>query len=186
MPEAAPLTDLLRAWRAGEAEAEAVMAERVHGELHRLARRAMAKERRDHTLQPTALVNEAFIRLVDAEVDWEDRGHFFRVAARAMRRILVDHARTKRRAKRGGGERALPLEGLQIPAPATGTDVLALDQALEALQALDPRKAQAVELLYFGGLSYAEIARTLDVSEATVHRDLRMARAWLYARMSEE
>jgi len=147
---------------------------------------AMAKERRDHTLQPTALVNEAFLRLIDAEVDWEDRGHFFRVAARAMRRILVDHARTKRRAKRGGGERALPLDGLQIAAPSAGTDVLALDQALEALQAHDPRKAQAVELLYFGGLSYSGIARTLGVSEATVHRDLRMARSWLYARMTED
>lgn len=157
MTEAA-LTGLLRAWRDGEAEAEAAIADRVHGELHRLARRAMAKERGDHTLQPTALVNEAFLRLVDAEVDWKDRGHFFSVAARCMRRIFVDHARTKRRAKRGGGERDLPLDGLQIAGPAATTDVLALDRALQELQDQDPRKARAVELLYFGRMTYADIA----------------------------
>ncbi len=157
----------------------------VYDELRGLAAARLRGERQDHTLQPTALVHEAYARLVQADVGYENRTHFFAVAAQMMRRILVDHARRLRSAKRGGGAVAITLNddvaGTAGPAP----DVLALDEALTSLAEREPRKAQVVELHFFGGLTYAETASALGISEATVDRDLRMAKAWLAAEMAE-
>lgn len=151
----------------------------VHGELRRLARRQMAGERSGHTLQTTALVNEAYMRLVDLDrVKWQDRAHFFAMSARLMRRILVDHARLRRSQKRGGSSTQIAFDELAI-ATDRRRDLVALDDALEALAALDPRKAQVVELRFFGGLSVPETAEALGVSPQTVMRDWRLAKVWL-------
>jgi RNA polymerase sigma factor (TIGR02999 family) len=151
----------------------------VYQELRRLARRHMRRERPGHTLQTTALVHEAFLRLADAGLPWQDRDHFFAVAATQMRRILVDHARARMRSKRGGGARPIPLdEALAAPAR-NGQDLLAVDEALDRLSAHDARKGRVVELHFFGGLDYAEIARLLGVSLSTVRLDMRFAKAWL-------
>jgi RNA polymerase sigma factor (TIGR02999 family) len=151
----------------------------VYGELHRVAEAYMRRERRDHTLQPTALVHEAFLRLSEgASVSWTDRSHFFRLAARAMRRILTDHARRVRAAKRGGGGK-VPLRESKLRIAALDLDVLALDEALGRLAELDPRQATIVELRFFGGLTVEETAKALDLSAITVKRDWRSARAWL-------
>ncbi len=187
-PEPAPpagdarttVTGLLRAWRDGDATAVDRLVPLVYDELHGLADRFMRRERADHTLQATALVNEAFLRLVDADVPWEDRAHFLAVAARTMRRILVDYARARGRAKRGGEMEKVSLEGAAVVDPARLPDLVELDEALERLAAQDERKARAIELHYFGGLSYEETAKVLDVSPVTVHRDMRLAKAWLY------
>ncbi len=181
-PDAPEVTRLLRAWRDGDGAAFDELMPLVYGELRRLARYALQGESDGHTLRTTALVHEAYLRLVGADVEWEGSGHFRRVAARAMRRVLVDHARKRKNQKRGGGALAMGLDTLEgvIPAAAPPQDVLDLDEALERLIALEERKGRAVELHYFGGLSYDEVAEALDVSTATVHRDLRMARAWLY------
>ncbi len=176
------VTGLLVAWRDGEPEALDALLPLVYSELHRLASAQLRGESRGHTLQTTALVHEAYVRLVGTDVDWEGSGHFMRVAARAMRRVLVDHARKRRSQKRGGGAAPLDLDSLEgvLPGESRPDDVIELDEALERLIALEERKGRAVELHYFGGLSYEEVAEALDVSTATVHRDLRMARAWLY------
>jgi RNA polymerase sigma factor (TIGR02999 family) len=160
----------------------------VYDELRRLARSAMRGEGEGHTLQTTALVHEAYVRLVGTDVAWEGSGHFMRVAARAMRRILVDHARGRKRKKRGAGQAPVSLDTLEGVLPgSTGTaDMIELDLALERLTELEERKAQVVELHYFGGLSYEEVAEALEISPATVHRDLRMARAWLFKELSVE
>ena len=150
-PPEPPVTQLLHAMRRGSEAAREQVADLVYGELHRLAGRALRGERDGHTLQTTALVNEAYLRLVEADVPWEDRKHFYAVAARAMRRILVDHARAKRRSKRGGGEAPVTFED-DVPAAQRPGDLVALDDALKRLADHDPRKAQAVELHYFGGL----------------------------------
>lgn len=182
------VTRLLRAWQDGDGDAVDRLLPLVYDELHRIAHGAMRKENPGHTLQTTALVHEAYVRLVDAESDWEGSGHFLRVAARAMRRVLVDHARARRTAKRGGGAPALMLDSIEevVAAGSRTDDVLALDDALERLFTLDERKGRIVELCYFGGLTYEEIADTLGISPATVHRDLRMARAWLYSELRED
>lgn len=178
------VTTYLRQWRDGDDSARDRLVDVVYQELHRLAEQAMRGEREGHTLQPTDLVSEAYLRLVAADVEWEDREHFYAVAARIMRRILVDHARAKQAAKRGGGRIAVTLEdGAMGDSPGT-PDLLALDQALDRLAEHDERKARAIELHYFAGLSYAETARALGMSEVTVHRDLRMAKAWLYQQLS--
>ena len=176
------VTGLLVAWRDGEDEALQALLPLVYDELRRLASVALRGERSGHTLQTTALVHEAYVRLVGADVDWEGSSHFMRVAARAMRRVLVDHARKRKSQKRGSGAAPIDLDSLEGVLPGKGRpeDVIELDEALERLIALEERKGRAVELHYFGGLSYEEIAEALDVSPATVHRDLRMARAWLY------
>ena len=154
--------------------------ELLYPELHRLAARHLRAEQAGHTLQTTALIHEAFLRLVDADVSWTDRAHFFAVASLAMRQVLVNHARARRRLKRGAGAVALSLhEGLDQGVEADA-DVVDLDEALTRLAERDPRKAEALELHYFGGLNYGEIAEVLDVSAATVDRDLRFAKAWLY------
>lgn len=138
----------------------------------------MRSERPDHTLQTTALVDEAYLRLVDADVDWQDRAHFLAVAATVMRRVLVDHARGRDRGKRAGVK--VTLEEAALVSPSASDDMLALDEALSRLAENDERAARTVELHYFGGLTYREIGEVLEVSEATVDRDLRLARAWLY------
>jgi RNA polymerase sigma factor (TIGR02999 family) len=150
----------------------------VYAELRRLADAQLRREGRAHSLQPTLLVHEAFLRLAEADVTWKDRTHFLSVAARIMRRVLVEHARAVRAQKRGGGQIHVTLSD-DLPADGPGVDVLALDEALQRLRRLDARQAQAVELCYFGGLTYPEIGRTLGISAATVDRDLRHAKAWL-------
>lgn len=163
------------------------LVEAAHNELRRLARRHLRGERLDHTLQPTALVHEAYLRLVPGhEAEWADRAHFLRCAARAMRRILIDHARRRNRDKRGGDRRRIPLEsGVAFAADQQPDIVLALDEALARLAELDPRQAEIVELLYFSGMTQPEAADALGVSARTVNREWRLARAWLRAEVAE-
>ena len=151
----------------------------IYAELHRMARVAMRREEQHHTLQPTALIHEAWLRMIDQRsVDWKNRAHFFAVAAQAMRRILVDHARARLADKRGAGARPVSLSGIEAP-DHDDVGVLELHEALEALQALDPRQARIVELRYFAGLGIEETAEAIDVSPATVKREWAVARAWL-------
>ena len=182
------VTALLRAWARGERAALDELLPLVYGELRRQAARCLRAQPSGHTLQPTALVHEAYLRLVDrgsTGADWQDRSHFFAVAARVMRSVLVDHARARRTAKRGGGARALTLDAADAAAAVAerssdpGVDVELLDEALTRLAALDPRQARVVELRYFGGLSIAEVAEALGVSHATVEREWKTARLWL-------
>lgn len=173
------ITHLLREWRDGDEQAMDRLVPLVYDELRGLARRELRRDRPGHTLQPTELVHDAYVRLVDLELSWQDRLHFYRMAARTMRRVLVDHARARRAEKRGGGAVMVTLEearGLEDP-PAS--DVLDLSDALDRLAEIDDRLSRAVELFYFGGLTYPEIAQALGISRATVDRDLRFARAWL-------
>lgn len=174
------VTGLLMAWKAGDSKAVDRLLPILYSELKRLASQQLRGESTGHTLQTTALVHEAYLRLVGSDVAWEGRRHFFAVAAQVMRRVLVDHARSRRRGKRGGGEVAVPLQEEIAAAPDRPADLVDLDEALERLKGFDPRKAQIVDLFYFGGLSYDETAAVLEISAATVHRDLRLARAWLY------
>lgn len=174
------VTALLQAWSAGDSGALDRLVPLVHAELRRLARRYMRRERAGHTLQTTALVNEAYLRLVDAQgVTWENRAHFFGISARIMRRVLVEFARERGYRKRGGGVRRVPLDEVQLVADAPDADLVALDEALSALEAVDPRKSRTIELRFFGGLSMEEAARVLKVSPETVKRDSRLAKAWL-------
>jgi RNA polymerase sigma factor (TIGR02999 family) len=187
------VTPLLHAWAAGDSTALDRLVPLVYGDLHRLAERAMRAQPEGHTLQATALVHETYLRLVErpsgsAAVAWEGRAHFFGVAARAMRSVLVDHARARRAAKRGGpAARRLTLEVAEAVAPGQGptVDVLALDEALDRLAAMDGRKARLVELRYFAGLGIDEAAAVLGVSPATVKRDWTAARAWLRRELGE-
>ena len=182
------LTGLLRGWSGGDAEAFERVVPLVYDELHRMAARYLAGERSAISLQPTALVNEVCIRLLGWDaVQWQNRGHFYGVSARMMRRVLVDIARRRAAERRGGpGALRVPLDTIDVPAPAPGDDLLAVDRALEALAALDPRKARVVELRFFGGLSVEEIGRTLDISPRTVASDWTFARAWLYRALSHD
>jgi RNA polymerase sigma factor (TIGR02999 family) len=179
MTDRAPITELLQQWAGGNADALEKLTPLVYGELRRLAARRMRGERRDHTLQPTSLVHEAYLKLVQSDVSWQDRTHFFAVAARMMRRILVDHARQRRRNKRGGAAVRVTLDLSQHAGAVVTPDVLDIDIALDALAALDPRKSHLVELHFFAGLTYPELAQALHISEATVHRELRFAKAWM-------
>ncbi len=186
MPEpAADVTRLLHAWREGDAGALERLTPMVYQELRRLARHHMRGERAGHMLQTTALVHEAYIRMVDLELGFRDRVHFFAVSARLMRRVLVDLARERQAAKRGGDAVVLPLEEEVVGGKVPGSDILALDQALEKLAAFDARKARVVELRIFGGLTIDETVEVLEVSHATVERDLRMAKAWLASWLTE-
>ena len=182
--ESGEISQLLIAWKNGDGTALERLMPLVYDELHALASRHLRGERPDHTLQTTALIHEAYLRLVGADVAWEGRGHFLAVAAQTMRRILVDHARGRSRAKRGGGERPVSLDAALLASPDRGADVLALDEALARLSTLDERKARAVELHYFGGLTYDETAAALQVSAATVDRELRFAKAWLFRELT--
>lgn len=180
MSETHEVTLLLAKWAEGNQQALEELTPLVYRELRLLAASYLRKERQGHTLQPTALVHEAYLRLVDqTKPNWQDRSHFFGVAARLMRQILVDHARQKQAGKRGGSRVQVALDHAVSFQPERSGDLLALDASLNALDKFDPRKCKAVELRYFGGLSLEEIAKTLDVSAVTVRRDLRLAQAWL-------
>jgi RNA polymerase sigma factor (TIGR02999 family) len=175
----ANFTQLLTEWRSGHPQALDRLTPLVYDELRRLARNYMRAERGSHTLQATAVVHEAFLRLIQANVALQDRGHFFALASRLMRRVLVDHAKSRSRIKRKVGTRDLLAEATGETLPPMDFDVIALDDALEGLQQLEPRLAQVIELHYFGGLTYDQIAAAVSTSAATVHRDIRLARAWL-------
>ena len=174
------VTELLEDWRSGDEGALAELTPLVYEELRRLARRFMRTERPGHTLQVTGLVNEAFVRMAGMEVQWADRAHFYAVAARSMRRILIDYAKARRSEKRGGGQAPATLhEGDVADEDTTLADILAIDEALSRLAEIDPRKSDIVVLHFFGGLTYDEVAEALAISSATVHRDLRLGKAWL-------
>jgi RNA polymerase sigma factor (TIGR02999 family) len=177
---ASEITQLLLAWGSGDESTLARLMPLVYEELRRAARRYMAHQRPDHTLQTTALVNEVYLRLVNfREVNWQDRAHFFAVCAKLMRRILIDFARSRHYQKRGGGEHPVALNEALVVSRESPAGLLALDEALKALAAIDPRKNQVVELRYFGGLSVKETGEVLKVSEETVERDWRLAKLWL-------
>jgi len=180
------ITKLLQKWHDGDALAFDEVTRYVYSELRRRAAVYMRGEREGHTLETTGLVHEAFIKLIDKrQIDWQDRNHFLAVAAQSMRRILVDHARTRKRDKRGGAEEKLPLDDARkVPAATSAVDLVALDQALEHLAQLDERQAQVVELKYFGGMTLDEAAEVLGVSRVTVRRDWQIARAWLREQLS--
>jgi RNA polymerase sigma-70 factor (ECF subfamily) len=179
------VTQLLVAWREGDDEALDKLTPLVYQELRRVARRHMGKERLGHTLQATALVNEVYLRLVDVKrVQWQDRAHFFAMAARLMRRVLVDAARARRYQKRGGDARVVSFDE-ELLVPPSGPDLVTLDDALRALEAIDERKGKVVELRFFAGLSVEEAAAALGVSPETVTRDWKFARAWLRTELSK-
>lgn len=183
----ADVTRLLVDWANGSEEALARLMPLVHRELLRLARRQMRRERPNHTLQPTALVNEAYLRLVDQRrAQWESRSHFYSVAANVMRRILVDHARKRRADKRGGGADELSFDESIGSLPEPPVSLLELDDALRTLESLDPRQSRIVELKYFAGLNIEEIAELMNVSPRTVVRDWRTAKAWLGRELSSK
>ena len=173
------ITQLLLEWSKGDRNALDRLMPLVYEELHQLARRYMATEPPGHTLQTTALIHEAYLRLIDQKEAPQNRTHFFAIAAQAMRRVLVDHARSRDAAKRGGGAPKVCLEGAVLPSEEQAEELVALDHALRALEAVDPRKSRVVELRYFGGLSVEETAEVLEVAPVTVMRDWKLAKAWI-------
>jgi RNA polymerase sigma factor (TIGR02999 family) len=183
-PEQQLVTRLLNEWGAGSKQALDQLMPLVYDQLRTLAARCLASERSDHTLRATDLVNEAYVRLVHCEPDFRNRVHFFAVAARLLRRILVDHARLHSRQKRGAGAERITLDEAVMVGPSTPEGILELDDALQRLAAQDQRKSEVVELLFFGGLTYDETAAALQISPATVHRELRLAKAWLHRELA--
>ncbi|HSK72609.1 MAG TPA: sigma-70 family RNA polymerase sigma factor [Pyrinomonadaceae bacterium] len=181
------ITQFLKQWSGGDREALDQLMPLVYNELRRQASRYLRRERSNHTLQTTALINEAYLKLINQnEVKWQNRAHFFAIAAQAMRRILVDYARERNRQKRGGNEEDLPLEeAFTIAAQEKSVDLIALDEALNELAKFDERQARVVELRYFSGLSIDETAEVLGISNVTVRRDWNMAKAWLYQEISK-
>lgn len=179
------VTRILHDWSEGDAGAPARLMPIVYEELRRLARSFLARERGAHTLQPTALVHEAYLRLFDQRrVDWQNRAHFYGIAASMMRRVLIDHARAHATDKRGGDTARLSLDDIQVPLEQRAASLLALDEALERLSRMDERKGRIVELRFFGGLSEEEIAEVLGISTRTVMRDWKTARLWLYRELA--
>jgi RNA polymerase sigma factor (TIGR02999 family) len=186
-PTQQEVTQLLTDWSGGNEGALEKLIPLIQPELHRLAHHYMSRERLGHTLQTTALLNEAYLRLVDdPKRNWQNRTHFISAAAQLMRRIMVDHARERRSLKRGGDAMKVSLDEAALVSEQRGEELLALDEALEKLATQDPRKSQIVELRYFGGLTTEEIAAFLEISDRTVRREWRMARAWLYGALSGE
>ena len=182
--EIGDVTGLLRQYRAGDEAASARLIAAAYDELHRVARRCMGHERGNHTLQDTALVNEAFLRLTGgAKIEWQDRAHFYGVAARLMRQILVDYSRQRKAAKRGGGHQVSLDDGLVISEDRI-EDVVAMDQVLSRLEAMDPRQGRIVELRFFTGLNVEEIAEVMDISTPTVKREWASAKAWLHRELT--
>jgi RNA polymerase sigma factor (TIGR02999 family) len=179
-PDRQAVTQLLRQWSSGNKQALDQLMPVVYDQLRRLASNCLRAERPDHTLRATALVHEAYVRLVDSDVAWEDRVHFFAVSARMLRRILVDHAKSNNRKKRGGEFQQIPLDEALLLGPQSDRGIVELDDALRRLAAQDQRKSDLIELLFFGGLTYDEAAAALKISPATVHRELTLAKAWLY------
>ena len=181
------ITDLLQAWSRGDSEALAKLLPLVDHELKRIAHGLMLRERSGHTLQTTALIHEAYVRLVDQRnVHWQNRAHFFGIAAQLMRRILVDHARTKKRVKRGGSDVRVSLGDATVAVKGQDLDVVALDEALERLARIDEQQSRVVELRFFSGLTVEETAEVMGISKATVKRDWSMAKAWLHRELSNE
>lgn len=179
------VTGLLRRWQAGDGEAFDRLLPVVYEELRRLAQGSLRAERREHTLQPTALVHEAYLRLVDHEAShWRDRLQFFAVAAQLMRQVLVDHARGRKAQKRGGGILKVPFEEAEARQPERATDLLELDEALRALEQVDARKSRIIELRFFGGLSLEETAQVIGLSVPAIVKQTRLARAWLFGRLA--
>jgi RNA polymerase sigma-70 factor, ECF subfamily len=186
-PSSVEVTHLLKAWGQGDEDALSRLMPLVEAELHRLAHRYMSREKPEHTLQTTALVNEVYLRLVDiAQVSWQDRAHFFAISARMMRRILTDFARSRNYQKRGGAALQVSFDEALAVSKEQDKEIVAVDEALLALAAVDARKSQVVELRFFGGLSVEETAEVLKVSPETVKRDWRFAKAWLYRALSGE
>ena len=186
-PTPKEMTRLLLAWSGGDRSALDQLLPLVEEELHRLAHRYMSRERPDHTLQTTALVNEAYVRLIDQRrVRWQNRAHFFAIAAQTMRRILIDHARRRAFDKRGGGARELQLDEAAVLTDERAAELVALDDALQALAEVDERKSRVVEMRFFGGLSVEETAEALGVSAVTVMREWSLAKAWLYRALNNE
>jgi RNA polymerase sigma factor (TIGR02999 family) len=186
-PSTYKVTQLLIAWSDGDEAALEQLTPLVHAELHRLAKRYMAQERPGHTLQTSALINEAYVRLIDwKNVKWQNRAHFFGVSAQLMRRILVDHARSRHYIKRGGEALKVSLSEAADVATERSTDLVALDEALERLASLDSRKSQIVELRFFGGLSVEETAEALRISPRTIMREWGLAQAWLHRELSQQ
>lgn len=184
-PPSGDVTRLLVAWSQGDEGALDTLLPLVYSELREMAQRYLARERRDHTLQPTAVVHEAFLRLVkQRRVDWKNRSHFFAVAAQSMRRILVDHARARAADKRGGGQTLIPLDAAPSGENPRAVDLIALDDALGRLEKLDRTKASVVEMRFFGGLTIDETAEALGASPSTVKRDWTLARAFLYRELT--
>jgi RNA polymerase sigma factor (TIGR02999 family) len=179
-PEKQAITRLLRQVSGGDKEAFDLLIPLVYDDLCRLASRSLRNERPGHTLRATALVHEAYLRLTDSDADWQDRLHFYAVAAKVMRNVLVDYAKGMVRQKRGGGRPHVALDEAVMVDASSVPELSDLDESLKRLEVHDKRKAKVVELLFFGGLTYAETATVLGISEATVHRDLRMAKAWLF------
>lgn len=180
------VTKFLKKWNAGDRQAAERLFPLIYDELKKQARLFLLKERADHTLQPTALVHEAFLKLLEQrEVEWQNRAHFFGVASTLMRRILVDHARAHDAGKRGGAAVRLSIDDVNIPAEERAADLLALDEALEKLAGFDERKAKIVEMKFFGGLNEEEIAEILNVTSRTVQRDWKTARLWLLRELSK-
>lgn len=181
------ITQLLLAWGKGDEGAFDRLMPLVYDEMRKIARRYMSRQRPDHTLQTTALVNEAYLRLIDSsKVQWQNRAHFYAISAQLMRRILVDFARARTNQKRGGGVQKVVLDEALTITSEPGADLIALDDALNELAKLDRRQSQIVELRYFGGLSEDETAEILDISARTVRRDWSLARAWLYRQLNQE
>ncbi len=186
-PNRSEVTQLLQQWSEGRQEALDRLLPQIYAELRRLAAGYLWHERRDHTLQATALVHEAFLKLVDQRaVRWQSRAHFFGIAAQAMRRILVDHARAHTAAKRGDGDRPLSLDDVVVSAAMPDAELLALHEVLTRLETIDPRQSQVVELRFFGGLTLEETAEVLHISPATVGREWTLAKAWLYAELERK
>lgn len=185
MTESHDITALLDRMSGGDSDALNELTPLVYGELHRLAQRQFSRERGPSTLQPTALVNEAYMQLVNASVDWNNRKHFFALAARMMRRILINHVNARRAEKRGGEMLQVTFQEPLVAAKERGEDVLELDEALQALESRDPEQAEFLELFYFGGLSYEQIAELRETSVTTVKRKLRFGRAWINRFLSE-
>jgi RNA polymerase sigma factor (TIGR02999 family) len=178
------VTQLLQQWGAGDKQALDQLMPIVYDQLHKLASNCLRSERPDHTLRATALVHEAYLRLVQADVDWQDRVHFYAVSARILRRILVDHAKSRNRHKRGGEYQQIPLEEAVVVGPEADRGMVELDEALQRLANQDRRKSDLIELLFFGGLTYDEAAAAMKISPATVHRELTLAKAWLNLELS--
>jgi len=185
-PDRQIVTQLLQQWSSGNRDALDELMPVVYDQLHKLAANCLRSERPDHTLRATALVHEAYLRLVDSDVTFQDRVHFYAVSARVLRRILVDHARTKNRQKRGGEFEKIPLDDAIMVGPQADRGILELDEALQRLGAQDQRKSELIELLFFGGLTYDEAAEALKISPATVHRELTLAKAWLYRELGQK